>query len=1141
MKKNLLYRKFFLVIMASSIGLSGCNNGNKASQNDETIDNYVDSQQERLSFVRNNKLLNVNSKSIGSSSDDVVFGFNNIQIGTGINPITNEIYNSSKPQREDTFYYYIGGSSEADLSNKLNYVRPLKMCDAYSLVSTAEENAKVQSTSSSKIFAGETGGGMNLGIAKLKLAASYENNKIDEDGNLSIRKDIGAKLNCKIYSYADPSYDKGPVGSNNFGRALINSNNEVAKVITDIRKAPSLAIKQQKIKDFYTKFGTHMVSSVDIGEVASSVSIMTQNTSASSVSHKAAVSADFTYAGVASANASFKMASSNKFDSKSWNFKIQNQFYPNNTSLKDTMKEVEDQLSNMKNSTTGIIDFNNLKPTAANITLPTPPDLKEISFDQTTFENNKKALLAYASLEEDVPSFNGYLDTAKTIKSDVIINVLISLLNSIEANVEVLNKTASTSLVSDDYNEFLKTYQPIKKAADLSGLRVALESKDIKTINDAIKSYENEYQINSGTSQQLQADVNKFVKEVEDFKSIYPVLSSYFENHAYGIENPSNTNPRDWTVKIMSKATSEDKIIYDKYSVEYNSKSGNSIGTQSASVSKSAVSKSISLRSGSGNPFSTIYDNHIVTNFNVVPWSSVFPELAQTFTLDDTSEIVLEGIDKSIDDFERQYKYLLFVKKMDATTNNKLGDWYVKAKDIFKVIDKLKFDIATSRSLLDSSPSPIYFNSIKYNISSNNGLSDLNIAVIKYINSSKLYTDNDFTNWLKTLNILKQYSLIGNFGAIPAYSVHGGYNNSDKDDSIIIPMAGGVESVNYNTNSQGNSPIRTILHLMSMSLFNNKPVIAQSYNPGNVERKTYTSEPYGDDSFNNEFNAQGNNADNAINNMIPNDGSPYNIMGVVPIVTSNAKITEDDDFINISNIGLVDSSGNIWNPSFTKTNSYDMIKDNAKLFTLKINKSNGIATVVEAKFYEYHWKFGNGDNKSYNNMIMLAHNKSSDECWGKGNGHYTPTCIVTNHNHSNTTQPALDFFDQDSPRNSFFASQLFCSFKQSGWSTNNVLNSYFSYQNNNYEDANNDFCDHQFVEKDGNGYGKTDYNYERRKVYRMTYIHEYFNIFNKYRDSSEHIPHGLRLIPMSPSLITKISGNIDGNKQKLPLLSSYYF
>lgn len=1156
MKANTLYKNIFLVTIASSVCLTACNSGNKTGQNNNN-DEYVQVQPEKLHFVGSNNTNSSNKSLKDINSDDTLFGFDNIRIGTGINPTTNEVFNSSTPQKEDSFYYYSGDGSQSSLDNKSNYFRPLNVCSGFSLVSSAEENGKVKSTSSDQIFSGEAGVGINLGLAKIKAAASYENEQVNENGDLSIRKDIGAKLNCKVYSYADPQYDSGTIAANNFGKALSNANYDVAQAIATIRNATTLASKQQKIKEFYANFGTHMVSSVDVSDVAASSSIMTQNTSSSSSSQKAAVSASFSYGGFGSADTKFSMATANKFDSKSWNYSINEKYFPSDTSLKDVITDLSSRLAEMNKN--GIIDFSKLTPDPAKATLPAAPDLSKITFDDTAFANNKKASLAYASLSQNVPTFNETIAIAANA-SPSIIKTLSTMLASIESDIALLNGVGATSLTSSSYTNFITNYAAVAKADNISGLKNALANPEDKTtLTTAINDYNNAYSLYSNNSAQIQTSMTKMAADIVAFKTKYPTLKVYFVKYAASQESTTSDKAEAWADTIMAKP---DGAIYLKYKAQYDKAVYATTDASQLTIKKVAKTNSLALKAASGNPFGAIYDGHIVTNFNVVPWSRVFPELAQTFTLDDTSEVILEGIDKTIDDFERQYKYLLFSMKMDNTNDSKLSTWLTKDRTLFKTISLLKTNIANTRSNPDSASQSVNFNGINYNISTTDGLAELNNVVANYINSSELYTNADFKNWLNALNTLKQYYLIGNFGSIPAYSVHGGYNNSDKDDSTTIPMASNVETINYNNDAQKTNPIRTILHLVSMSLFNNSPVIAQSYNPGNIEQKSYDSEPYNDD-FKNKFNAKYN-PDNAISNMIPNNGNPYQIMGIVPVITSNTKITDNGDFISISNIALVDSNGSIWNQNLSRTNALDQFTSNTNLFTLKINKNSGIATINEAKFYEYHWKFGDGDNKSYNNMLLLSHTKTHDDCWGKGDGNYSPTCVQTSSNDQNS-QPALqiynnkfslpspfspiDFFWGQNPQyisdlmNNLLASKFFCRFVQKNSSKDNLINSYFFADSNPafsaYENANQYFCMEQFLNKNG-GYANYD-NLNIRGDLFVSNTDKYINIFNEYRDSSEHIPHGLRLIPLSPDLITKIAGKIDGNTQKSPLLPSYYF
>lgn len=1138
--------KALLRILLSSgiVVLSGCVGKNTVSSTQDTAsqEEIITPEKLHMMAIKQNDKQGLLSANGETSADDLIIGFDNIKIGTGIDPVTGNVYNASVPLNEEAFYFYNGDGSPSSLENKKNYIRPLNICNGFSLVSSASENGKVTSTSSNKIFAGSGDVGVNLGLAKIKAAASYSNEQITDSGNLSISKDIGAWLTCRVYSYADSDYSSSETSAKQFGEALLKSNQAVANAITAIRNAPDLPTKQQMIQAFYQEFGTHMVSSVDVGEVAATHSVLTQNVDTETSSQKASAAASFSY-GFVTGSANFSMANATKFDSKSWNMRIDERYFPSDTKLTTVIDKLKQDLIAMRAD--GIIDYSKLKPEAVKIDLPAAPDLSKITFDESGVVNYVNVITAYKSLEKNVPLFNGDVSFLAEIgATDDLVRSAQITLAIIESNIATVN-TNVTSLSYSQYQIFVQKYVNLPNAATKSGLKSALTLPvDEQKIVAAVTNYNKFYSSYDAKALALESSMNDLKKKVTAFRAKYPTLEIYFAKYASGAESIDVANAEEWAKNMMTRTSNATYLKYrDLYysSLEVKPK---------MALTKQKVQKSAqSMLRDSGNPFGVIYDNHTVTNFNVVPWSRVFPELAKTFALDDTGEIILTGIDKTIDDVERQYSYLLFSMKADSTNNGELSNWFVAYKKIFNQIKELKSSMLLARTGVNGT-SVVNFNGIGYDINTIDGSDGLNLAVQNMVNNSTLFANVDFESWLVSYNTLKRYNLLGNVGSLPMYSVHGGYNNTIVNDQSWIPMTKQVEDIKFDVGQAADrlNPLRTILHLISTNLFNNKSVVARSYNPGNITNTSYGSEDfYKSTEFQNDYNARYR-PENALSNVIPSNDKPYQMMGVVPVLTSLSKTSSNSSTTTISKVVLTDSAGNIWNPNFRSggADNVDRFDDDTLYFNLVIDNNTGVAIVENAKFYEYHWKFGEASEKSYNNMIMLSHNKNYDDCWNKGANHYTPTCVssIWNDKVGMTTlqmepRGQNDFVRViDTSGNTNNTATPYAHSRLYGYGQGLMLFLYYNWYDLFVQAEREVNYDRYFLDQFttiGNGYGKfwKDTNNVTDLWYR--------GIFDRYRDTGEHIPHGLRLVPMTPDLITKVAGKIDGNTKKQPLLPSYHF
>ncbi|MDD3267590.1 MAG: hypothetical protein PHC75_10480, partial [Burkholderiales bacterium] len=177
MRTNFLYKNILLVSITAAFALASCSNGQKKQTEANTDNEYNTSEQAYLNFVSivppedmNN--LNSNKSTEGNPAKDMFIGFNNVRLGTGINPVTNAIYPDTIPNSTEDFFYVDG--------NGKSYL-PVNMT-ATSVSSTASITGSSSDQSDSSSLDTSTSFGANFGFVKIKAAAAFAKEHSSQDG-----------------------------------------------------------------------------------------------------------------------------------------------------------------------------------------------------------------------------------------------------------------------------------------------------------------------------------------------------------------------------------------------------------------------------------------------------------------------------------------------------------------------------------------------------------------------------------------------------------------------------------------------------------------------------------------------------------------------------------------------------------------------------------------------------------------------------------------------------------------------------------------------------------------------------------------------------------------------------------------------
>lgn len=962
------------LILLSAIALSACNGGSGSLETNSNL------QKESEELVPNPRIVgnSLRAKLTAGNDDPEFLDVNKgVRIGYGYDPLTRKVL--SIPMNSEDFAYSLGGKDKS----------PFEIPSACVMVNYADELGKVSSTSNATLLNADLKGAVNVGFAKANLAASFNRETLDDSNHLSISKLFGAAVRCQVDTNVAPDLvgDK----SDNYQymqEALMKSAPGLANSITEIRSAKTLAARQAAIKSFYEKYGTYMVSGITLGEVAVRKINMTQTMNTSETKIAGAVAANYS-SPFSSVEASAKYGNNSKIDTKSWELGIKEGFFPADNKLDTVINRLQTEFDNMKKE--GVIDFTKLKPDPVDKPVIKTPEIPAVDLDKDLKANYAKATTNYKVIVELVDSIQSTMADIGTSKDEKILHYSLlkdDITNVIETNTE-LNTEQLAYLTSTNYNNYISKYATLlgkwksyKLASICAQLITALESDNQTTIasleakvraitQDADSAQgkdkaaaEEQKQKDEQAEKDKKANGITLSKYIETkFVAEYRSADTIFANKYDDAKNSADKEDvlHDWMGAKLANGEATSKAFLDKklvWTKEWSEKYGSApqiplyVPKSEADQYLHANKPSAKAMLNTGND-EGLYKDKGVLDFKVTAWAKIFPELTQTFGVDDEAELnenlVMSGVKEYI-------KYYLYLSQMSALDGS-LESMRYQEEGIYKKLNRLQSDL---NDALDNAKDSVIFMGETYALDQDSRVNDL-IQKINEVKSGSVMLKSE---WYKASKELFNRDLIGQYGSF--LGVKPEYPNKMSGFGLLTQPLNKIPTVaEMDAKAEINpykSGVRVIFQRLSNLLLNNAKELSMKELSGVLEVKKSAKNLSVDDpeyKDNYMFDSMHNVGQLALND-VP-QGTPTNLGGVMPVVLGATKFSSGV----ISNLGLVDSSGHIIGANAGSTNigdsynsatlSYNLNlntnigNDRNPTYELTLNQGNGLVTEVSLK------------------------------------------------------------------------------------------------------------------------------------------------------------------------------------------------
>lgn len=946
--------KKLTLILSSTIVLAACNG--VTADNQETTPETQSNKSEEM--VPNPRILGnalkTSAKSLKTGSTDPEFLDVNkgVRIGYGYDPVTRKVL--SIPMNSEDFAYTLGTKDKS----------PFEIPSACVMVNYADELGKVLSSSNATLLNADIKGAVNVGLAKAGVAASFNRETLDDNSSLSVSKLFGASVKCQVDTNVAPDIvaDK----SDNYQymqEALMKAAPGLSTSIAEIRTSKTIAARQAAIKSFYEKYGTYMVSGVTLGQVAVRKIDMTQQMSTSETKTAGAAAANYS-SPFSSVEASAKYAAADKVDAKSWKISIKEGFFPANNQLNDVISRLQAEFNTMK--TGGIIEFDKLKPNPVDKPDIATPTIPTIEVDKELKATYAKANTSYKTIVTLVADIQSTLADIGTNKDEKILHytqLSEDISNVVELNTELNAESTLSYLSTTNYDNYVSKYGTLigkwrsnKLAASCTQMVTALEGDNQTTIASletkirAAISDANTAQGKEKTAadEQKQKDdqaskdktkegvtlskyiETKFIKKYHDSKTLEDLEMS--ENYDKA-KTPGEKEIvfRRWiTLKVNGdEVTRKDYFASasswnDEWKQKYGSEPAVPLYVPKAEADKYLQQNSLlktTLQTGNDED---LYKDKGVLDFKVTAWAKIFPELTQTFGIDDSAEFNESILSDAVKSYIKYYLYLSQMSALDGSLEN----LRYQEESIYKKLNKFQVDLNYA---LDNSQSKVVFLGTTYDMDQEGDVNSL----IQKINEVKSTSPMLKSEWYKATKELFSRGLIGEFGSfLGAQPV---YPNKMNTFVLLVNAFNRLPTLSE-MNAKDTS---NVYNSSGVRIFLQK--IANQFSKGNelsgifeTVRTTKNLDLNNSEYKNNYmFDSYHDVGRLALNDVQQN--TPTNLTGIMPAVLGSTKFDKGI----ISNLGIVDSSGHILGANAGLTNIGDSYNITTLTYNLDLNQSIG--------------------------------------------------------------------------------------------------------------------------------------------------------------------------------------------------------
>lgn len=771
-KNNQINLKLIYCALSSVFLLIGCNSGVAGSPGSPIV--AVDKPAE---------LGNIKKVSLFSASNKDYDVLPNLEIGYGFDPDTNTIRIPS------------GYSSEAFIANSdstIGDAPPASVIiseaptyhDFIDTVGNSDANTNEQSSS----FSG--GMGASYGLYSASVKAGYAEASLSKSAQLTIKKRAGVVVSKAQYLPLDASRkDYSPKDRTRTAEALLNGVGGLRDAINNIDKQTDPYLRRIAIKEFYQNYGSHAITSVTKGYIGYHNLTLTQKTSGGSSSSNLSTQSSFSSPYV-KGEFSSEQTEASAFEKANWDLSANTTVAPNNSEMynqvMDIYKSIDDEL---KSST--IIDFSSL----GKAEIGNKIDTNKFNFSRMNVTPSPEAIKEFNASKNNAKFMTADIDALKDLNDLIATTIAERDSATPEVKVELNKKLKDLDI---RLSSFLSKFDSGGTYASLT-----LNTKDAPVVERANLLH------NTLTSTTTSSDISKATadlnKEKERIKKEQGqqkknadkiAFSNWLKTVIYPREKKDSQTVAQWFATLkpadISTFNEEWKVALEKEELVDKDAfaqvhQNNAIQFNNTQFNNTQFNKQNSLRKINFNSNGIMRLSQqtnkikkltleadgqpVVIDFNIVPWSEIFPELSST-ALDNSGVMMQSKLMQQIDDFMLDRSYLQMVINVDKTNPGALSQIANADAGLIDVLgdlyNKLK-ELGSSENV-----QTISFNGIKYDMDDISQAAKLSIALEDLMNNSKMKK----SSWYKVVSVLKSKGIINQYGALIGIHKGNPYNET---------------------------------------------------------------------------------------------------------------------------------------------------------------------------------------------------------------------------------------------------------------------------------------------------------------------------------------------------------------------------
>jgi hypothetical protein len=686
----------------------------------------------------------VSSNTSNDGTGDVI-GLPNVVLGQGYDTDTQSIIPIPAAYNASNLVAALDGGD----ANSVIDVQPSMYEDYSRYTHTAESSVKAEKKNIK--------GGMGLSYGLYSASIKFGLEKAEEltNASFSVEKSAGFLFSQKssLLVDADPGRKITPNNIKLTALALMQAIPGLRDAIEKIRNAKSSAMRNEALLEFYANFGTSTITSVTRGYVGYHQVTLTQSSQAGSASSGQSYDVGFS-APFVSGGATFNQASASQFNKSNWNFSSVTKMKPYSEAQKTMLDSIFKAMDAEIKSQNEMFDIS--KVVSTDKSEVRFPDISTMDYkpNPELIEKLDKQREVRAGMADDLGNLQVELDVLKELV------VSRDAAADLEEKKELNTVISSTIINSSPINVLLEKFRKTPASGGYLGLALTSEQsallslanqeilalrRNINTSADKIKSLEK-----ASTANQI---ANANAAKQKDKLDFTNYLKSEWSNE------PVTDRP---TFKVwFDKKTAEEISQYSsawKADLEKNQLVSPDAFEQPPQQLKKrmVLRKNMLARRKKMERSDDEPGKMAVLDFNIVPWSIIFPELTSKVIETDV-DLVKSKLVQKLNSYTMIRSYLLRISSLDSTPV--LNEMYIQSNGVANELNEL---LAAIKNTYDSSTdaSVIRYANTDYNVITD--VKKLEDLIDKKINTSSMGK----SEWYRIVHLLYQKGFLQPQGAL---------------------------------------------------------------------------------------------------------------------------------------------------------------------------------------------------------------------------------------------------------------------------------------------------------------------------------------------------------------------------------------